>query len=239
MSYINVCWWHLLVLRLGNNSLYSQCWSTVGLSKKILGAECNVNYHSAFTCHREVYRTELNSTERRNNLEMKYINRRVDVACRASFLSWLPHAKDVRKTCSSAGLRLPRGTLPLHAVCHQGTSPWTNSRCSVGAARSCPGLEEALGIDVTQGTVRPPALFQLNICIHLLSSTNTLQHSGEALGWELWVALWLISFKANNNVKGDCTQVQASKQLAITFLANCCKEFCILKAAKFIHRKNW
>ena len=52
-----------------------------GLSNKILGAECNVNYHSAFTCHREVYRTELNSTESRNNLEMKYVNRGVHVAC--------------------------------------------------------------------------------------------------------------------------------------------------------------
>lgn len=65
-----------------------------GLSNKILGAEYNVSYHSAFTYPREVYRTEINSTESRNNLEMKYINRRVQ-CCRVSFLNRLTYAKDL------------------------------------------------------------------------------------------------------------------------------------------------
>lgn len=65
-----------------------------GFSNKILGAEYNVSYHSAFTCPREVYRTELNSTESRNNLEMKYINRWVQ-CCKVSFLNRLAYTKDL------------------------------------------------------------------------------------------------------------------------------------------------
>lgn len=56
----------------------------------------------------------------------------------------------------------------------------TNPHCSVGAGCSCPGLERALGIDATQGTVRPPALFQPSTRIHLLTSTNA-------------TAFWLVS----------------------------------------------